>query len=286
MPYDTANYPTARLTCADRLCGIVALSDSAGHAFSAADWAACLRDHETLQCDPQEVLKREGENSVVVKTIKVGSAEIKVVVKVRPGKRCPFSFRLDRAARNFEKAVFLKDAGIAAEIPLAALRQKKSIFSDKSMYITEYVAQSVSLHLFLKRDLAAMPNRHAIKRQLARRLAEILAALHENGLWHRDAKPSNILVHKSGDGRYDLTLIDLDGIKWYGGLRTFNRRFRPFGHLAAIRLISPLIYTTDCLRTFTIYCNLTGIDKDNRKRLFRRLVSGLAAQRLQKLKSV
>lgn len=131
-----------------------------------------------------------------------------------------------------------------------------------------------------------MPNRHAIKRQLARRLAEILAALHENGLWHRDAKPSNILVHKSGDGRYDLTLIDLDGIKWYGGLRTFNRRFRPFGHLAAIRLISPLIYTTDCLRTFTIYCNLTGIDKDNRKRLFRRLVSGLAAQRLQKLKSV
>ena len=38
----------------------------------------------------------------------------------------------------------------------------------------------------------------------------------------------------------NLMLIDLDGIKCYGGLRTFSRRFRPFAHLAVLRLISPL----------------------------------------------
>ena len=283
MLYDTANYPTARLTLAGGLSGIVALRDSTGHIFSAADWTACLAEPEKLQRDPQEVLKREGKNSVIVTTIKVGTAEVNVVVKARPEKKCPFSFRPDRAMRNFEKAIFLKNAGISAEIPLAALRQKKGIFSEKSIYITEYVPQSVNLHWFLKRDLAAMPNQPAIKQDIARRLAEILAILHKNGLWHRDAKPSNILVRKSSDGRYEPMLIDLDGIKCCGGLRTFSRRFRPFAHLAVLRSVSPLVHTTDCLRTFTIYCNLTGVDKAARKRFFRRLVNGLAAKRLKSL---
>ena len=283
MPHDTANYPTARLKLAGGLCGIVALSDSAGHVFSAANWTACLAEPEKLQCDPQEVLKREGENSVIVKALNVGNTEVNAVVKARLEKRCPFSFRLDRAIRNFEKAIFLRNAGIPAEIPLAALRQKKGVFVERSIYLTEYVPQSVSLHWFAKKDLPTMPNQPAIKHNLARRLAEILAALHENGLWHRDAKPSNILVHKSSDGRYEPMLIDLDGIKCYGGLRTFSRRFRPFAHLAVLRSVSPFVHTTDCLRTFTIYCNLTGVDKVARKRLFRRLINGLAAKRLESL---
>jgi serine/threonine protein kinase len=286
MSHDTTNYPTIRLKLAGGLCGIVALSDSADRVFSAADWAACFAKPETLQQNLQQVLKREGENSVIVKTIKVGTAEVNAVVKVRLEKKCPFSFRRDREIRNFEKAIFLKNTGISAEIPLAALRQKKDLFSEKSIYITHYVPQSASLYWFVKRDLVMLPDRPAIKRHLAHRIAGLLAQIHNNGLWHRDAKPSNILVHKNGNGRYDLTLIDLDGIKCYGGLQTFNRRFRPFGHLAALRLISPLIYTTDCLRTFTIYCNLTGVDKSNRKRLFRRLMKGLVADRLKRLKDV
>jgi serine/threonine protein kinase len=285
MPLDTAHYPTARLTLADKLCGIVALRDAGGRVFTAADWAACLAEPEKLQRDPQEVLKREGENSVIVKTIKVGAAAVDAVVKVRLEKKCPFSVRRDREIRNFEKAIVLQNAGIAAEIPLAALRQKKNIISEKSIYITRYVPQSTSLYWFAKRELALLPNRPAIKRHLACRLAGMLAELHKNGLWHRDAKPSNILVYKNGDDQYDLMLVDLDGIKWYFGLRTFSRRFRPFGHLAELRRISPLIYTTDCLRTFIIYCNLTGIDREDRKRLFRRLAGGLAAKRLQRLKS-
>jgi hypothetical protein len=283
MTYDKANGSTARLKLAGGLCGIVALSDSAGHVFSAADWATCLAEPERLQREPYEILKCDGETSVIVKIINIGAAEVNAVVKTRLGKKCPFSFRLDRAIRNFEKAIFLNDAGIPAEIPLAALRQKRNIFSEKSIYITHYVSQSASLYWFVKRNLAGLPNQPAIKRHLAHRLAILFAALDNKGFWHRDAKPSNVLVYKDDDGQYDLMLIDLDGIKPYGGLRTFNRRFRPFGHLAALRMISPLIYTTDCLRTFTIYCNLTGVNKARRKRLFRRLVNGLAAKRLESL---
>ena len=283
MSYKTTNHSTARLKSAGGLCGIVALSDSAGHVFSAADWAECLAEPEKLQRDPQEVLKREGENSVIVKTVKVGSAEVKAVIKTRLEKRCPFSLRSGRAIRNFQKAVFLKNANLPVEIPLVALRQKKNIFSEKSVYITEYVPQSANLHWFVKRDLPLLTDQAAAKKQLAYELAHILADLHNNSFLHRDAKPSNFLVFTGLDGRPNPMLIDLDGLRRYCGVRTFGRRFRPFAHLAVLRSVSPFVYTTDCLRTFTIYCNLTGVEKAERKRFFRRLANGLAAKRIESL---
>jgi tRNA A-37 threonylcarbamoyl transferase component Bud32 len=283
------NYPAVRVKLAGGIRGIAALTDSAGRVLSKDDWIACLSEQGEFERNPQEVLKQDGSESVIVKTLKVGSARINAIVKTRLEKNycdglwsCMWAHR---ALRNFRKAVLLKNAGITAEIPLAALWEKKQSFTKKSIYITEYVSDSASLHWFAKRDLPTLTDLPAVKKYLAHQLAGCLADLHCNGLWHRDAKPSNILVHKDQDGRYKLTLIDLDGIKPYCGLRTFSRRFRPFAHLAALRLVSPLIYRTDCLRTFKIYCNLTGVGKAVRKRFFRRLVNGLTEKRISALKS-
>jgi serine/threonine protein kinase len=275
------NYPTARLRLADGFCGIVALRDSAGRIFSAADWQASIGDIDRLEQQPDEVLKCEGENSVIVKTLIVGSYSIRVVIKIvvntiRYPQRC-------RSLRNFKKAVHLKNAGICVETPLAALWQQKGIFAQKSVYITEYVPQSANLHWFITRDLPTFADQSVVKRHLGYEIAYILAELHKDGFLHRDAKPSNILMYQGQDGQHHPMLIDLDGVRRYCGVRTFSRRFRPFAHLAVLWSISPMVFTTDCLRTFTIYCNLTGVDKSERKSLFRRLVNGLVVQRLASL---
>jgi hypothetical protein len=277
--------PVVRLNLNGGLCGIAALSDSAGGVFSKDDWTASLAEIDKIESNPLKVLKREGSNSVIVNDLGVGSCRMKVVVKTHLDKSWHVNltryFRPGRSLRSFRTALMLKNAGISAEVPLAALWQKKSVLTAKSLYITEYIPHVANLHWFAKRDLPAVKSQFSVKRRLAGQLAAVLAALDANGLWHRDAKPGNFLVRKDRDGQYGLTLVDLDGVKSYHGLRTFNRRFRPFVNLAALRLISPLVYKTDCLRTFKIYCNLIGLDKAERKRLFRRLVKGPVARKLK-----
>jgi serine/threonine protein kinase len=285
LPQTKLNYPTAGLRLADGFRGIAALRDSAGHVFSIDQWQVCLADIDRLVSEPEEVLKHEGENSVIVKTLTVGPHSVKAVIKIRSDNKCDVRYpSLRRPLQNFKKAVILKDAAISAETPLAALWKQRDIFTQKSIYITEYVPPGVSLHWFVKRDLSALPNQPALKRHLAHELARILAGLHDKGMWHRDAKPSNFLIYMGDDGRHHPMFIDLDGIKYYHGLWTFRRRFSAFAHLAGLRLISRLIYRTDCLRTFSIYCTLTGLNKAQRRRFFRRLVEGPAAARLSALK--
>jgi serine/threonine protein kinase len=284
VSHNKSNYPMVPLKLAGSFCGIVALTDSAGHVFTVKDWQVSLGDIDRLEHQPEEILKREGENSVIVKTFVVGSYLIRAVIKVVVNNDCYVRYpRRCRAMRSFKKAVWLRNAGICVETPLAAFWQQKGIFTQKSVYITEYVPQSTNLHWFVKRDLLTLADQSAAKKHFAYELAHILADLHKNGFLHRDAKPTNFLVYSGTDGRHYPMLIDLDGVRRYCGVRTFGRRFRPFAHLAVLRLISPHVYTTDCLRTFTIYCNLTGVGKARRKRLFRRLVNGLAAKRIESL---
>jgi tRNA A-37 threonylcarbamoyl transferase component Bud32 len=280
-------YPVACLKLPRGFRGIAALTDSKGNVFSKEDWATCLAEPEGLEHNPGEVLKRDGSDSVIVKTIRIGTCQIKVVIKTRldTGYNAFFMkyLRAARSLRNFRMALKLKNAGVSAEVPLVALWQKEKLFSAKTTLITEYISQNASFDWFVKRDLPKISNQPSIKKNLAQQLAVLFADLHNSGLWHRDAKPSNILVHWDDDGHYKLMLIDLDGIKPYHGLQTFNRRFRPFGHLAALRVISPLVYTTDCLRAFNIYCDVTGVDKAERKQLFGRIANGPVAKRLKRL---
>jgi hypothetical protein len=278
------NYPVVRLKLADGLGGVAALTDSAGRVFSKDDWLTCLAEPDELGRNPVEVLKQEGDNSVIVKTLKLGNSELNAVVKTRLNRDCHIRYpRALKSLETFRRAVFLKRAGIPAEIPLAALWKQQNIFTAKNVFITEYVPQSSNLYHFVQKDLPVMQNQTLIKRQLAHQLASILAAIHNYGMWHRDAKPSNFLVRKDEDNQFNVMLVDIDGIKPYCGLKTFGRRFRAFAHLAVLRPLLPLVYMTDCLRTFSIYCNLTGLDKAVRKQLFRRLVNGLAAKRIERL---
>ena len=120
----------------------------------------------------------------------------------------------------------------------------------------------------------------AIKEGMCIQIATIFASLHNCGLRHRDAKAQNLLVTPAhGGDSCKVSLLDLDGVKSYV-VKTSSVRFRPLSKLAATLLSFGDVNMTDYLRTFTIYCNLTGIDVCRRKEIFREISRRAVAIRL------
>ena len=253
------------------------LCDVKGRRFSAEEWAACLAGPEMLLEGAEQILKDDGVAWVGVANLAVGGHDLRVVVKRHnpaPGFRTFFrSLRSGKGFRNLRTALRLVKLHIPVALPLAALRQRFGPFVRQSIYITEYVDNSDHMYNFAVKQLSRTPaEKLAVKNRLCRQLAAILAGLHKNGLWHRDAKATNFLVAKAADGQYKLCLVDMDGIKRYLVLRG-RRRLRPLWQLAASLMGVAGVNRTDYLRVFTFYCNLTGVDVAKRRELFRELTA-------------
>jgi heptosyltransferase-1 len=279
---------TASLRLGNGWSGRVVLSETSGLKFSKTDlsgvaqakteWLKCLSEPHLLCENVEKILKTEGRNYVAVKNLTIGDTNLKVVIKrhwPENGLRRFFrSLRPGKALRNFKTALKLRSIGVPAAAPLAALQQKKGLFTRQSIYITQYLEESFTLHTFCRQHLS---NDFSLRKHLSNQLAAILATLHKNGLWHRDSKANNFLVAlagaKPGVAQSDdkiVSLIDIDGIKPYF-LRRKSQQFRSLWHLAASLLSISAINRTDYHRTFIAYSNLTGIAPSQRHQIFRRL---------------
>ncbi|MGA1980555.1 MAG: glycosyltransferase family 9 protein [Sedimentisphaerales bacterium] len=269
--------------------GRAVLLDAQGRKFSRADWIKCLSQPHLLFENVEKILKTEGQNCVAVKNLTIGDTQLKVVVKRHypgAGLRQFFrSFQQGRALRNFDTALKLLSRGIPTAVPFAALHKRRTLFTEQSIYITEFFEDSFTLRNFASEQLlkkqAACPERSrggqlfAGKKQLCYQLAVILATLHKNGLWHRDSKANNFIVCKNSKDKYKILLVDVDGIKPYF-LRRKSRRFRSLWQLAASLLSVSAVNRTDYLRFFTAYCNLTGLQSLRRRRIIFRWLSNMA----------
>ena len=304
------NIEVASLRLGNGWSGRVVLSDPSGRKFSMTDlsgvaqaktdWIKCLSQPHLLFENVGTILKTEGQNCVAVKNLTIGDRYLKVVVKRHypgAGLRQFFrSFRRGRALRNFDTALKLLNCGIPVAAPFAALHKRRTLFTEQSIYITEYFEDSFTLHTFASEQLlkkqVACPERpvvsevepsrgeqFAIKKQLCYQLAAILAMLHKNNLWHRDSKANNFIVCKSIEGKCKILLVDVDGIKPYFPLRG-SRRFRSLWQLAASLLSVSAVNRTDYFRTFISYCNLTGLEPSHRRRIFRELSDRAKAKHL------
>ena len=276
------NIETVPLKLNNGWSGRAVLSATSGRNFSRTDWTDCLSQPELLFEDVEKILKTEGRNCVAVKNLIVGDSQLKVVIKrhhPEAGLRQFFrSFQPGKALRNFKTALKLLSCGIPVTAPFAALHQKRDLLTKQSIYITEYFANSSELYTFASQQLPKIPvGRFALKKEFSHQLAAILAALHKNGLWHRDSKASNFIVvprHGARDTEheYRILLTDMDGVKRYF-LRRRSRQFRPLWQLAASLTPVSAINRTDYLRTFTAYCNLVGLELSQRRRIFRELAN-------------
>ncbi len=268
--------------------GKVALYRARGDNFSQNGWAQCLSSPESLFDDVEKILKIGGQNCVAVKNLKIKNNSIKAVIKRHyPGagfRRFFRSLRQGRALRNFKTALDLISSGFPVVTPFAALQQKRGLLTKQSIYISEYLSDSSDLHSFASKSLASTKpaERLVIKTQLSHQIAAVLASLHKNGLWHRDSKASNFIVYKNSEHKHRILLVDMDGIKRYV-LRRRSRQFRSLWHLAASLIPVHDINLTDYWRTFTTYCDLTGLEHSQRRPLFRQLAKRALAKRMRNM---
>jgi len=284
---ESANILTTPLKLPLNWKGKTVLSGLSQFAFSVDQWRRCLANPDSLLIDPDRIIKQQGRNIVLVKSIRLAGRSVKVVVKrhyPELGIRSFFrSLRRGRALRNFDTALRLLHLELPAVPPFAAIEQKKFLRSVQSIYITEYVENGVALHRLLGQLPTGREKSFHIKKQLSLAVAEILAALHKAGFRHRDAKASNFIAVKDTGGKYHLLITDMDGVKPYR-LRKRRSQFRPFWHLAASLLHLPGITRTDCLRMFTAYCNLLGIGSAERRRLSRWIATETVAKYTRSMK--
>jgi len=279
------NIKVASLRLGDGWSGRAVLSTIAGKNFSKTNWVDCLSQPELLFQDVEKILKTEGRNCVAVKNLTIGDNQLKVVIKRHyPGaglRRFFRSFRRGRALRNFDTTLKLLSCGIPTAAPFAALHKKRNLLTEQSIYITEYFENSPDLYTFASEQLPKrQAEQFAIKKQLCRQLATILATLHKNGLWHRDSKATNFIVCKNSRGKCKILLVDVDGIKPYF-LRRRGQRFRSLWQLAASTLSVSAVNRTDYFRTFTTYSNLTNLEPSQRRRIFRELSNRAKAKHLR-----
>jgi lipopolysaccharide heptosyltransferase I len=268
----------ASLRLSNGWSGKALISDLSGKKFSKANWLKCLSQPQLLFENINETLKIEGRNCVAVKTLTIGDTKLKVAIKrhwPENGLRQFFrSLRPGKALKNFKTALKLQCLGIPVAAPLAALQEKKGLLTCQSIYITSYLEDSCDLHTFCRQQLS---NQLSLRKHLSNQLASILAALHKNGLWHRDPKANNFLVAPNDK---KLLLIDVDGIKPYR-LRRKNCRLRSLWQLGASLMSVSTVNRTDYFRTFTTYSNLVGIEPSQRRRVFRQLSARAKAKYLR-----
>jgi tRNA A-37 threonylcarbamoyl transferase component Bud32 len=282
------NVKTARLKLQNGWSGMAVLYKTKGSSFSRDDWENCFSKPESLFDNIDKILKIGSQNCVAVKNLKIKNNNIKAVIKKhypQAGFRWFFrSLRQGRALKNFKTALNLIGAGFPVVTPLAALRQKHGLLTKQSIYISEYLPDSSDLHYFAAKTLPSMKSaeRCRTKKQLSHKIAAVLALLHNQGLWHRDAKAGNFIVCNNNQENSKILLVDMDGIKHYV-LRRRNKQLRSLWHLAASLISVNDIYLTDYWRTFTYYCDLTAIDHSQRRPLFRLLAKLALAKRMKNM---
>ncbi|MGA2323957.1 MAG: lipopolysaccharide kinase InaA family protein [Sedimentisphaerales bacterium] len=260
--------------------GWVAVRAAGKDQFSKSGWEKLLAEPEKLLEGAQQTLKSEGLNAVTVKYLDIGGRGAKAVIKRRHrggGVRGIFrSMGAAHAIRNFIAAVKMKQYGLPVAAPLAAVYHKRFLFCDESIYISEYV-EGTNLHEFLRNMQAQGEERYWIMREVSGKMAEIFAELHKNNLWHRDAKATNFVVNQDGEGEYQITITDVDGIKQYFP-HSEDRQMQGLWQLAASVMELPGITRTDYLRMFEIYCDEVRIPEERRGDIYRRLAQKAQAK--------
>jgi tRNA A-37 threonylcarbamoyl transferase component Bud32 len=180
----------------------------------------------------------------------VGSGHGLVLKRVnfrKPGNLCKDLFRRSRAIRAYRKAHHLELLGIASPRPVAAAERRWLGFLRNSYLVVEEVTGA--------RDLGeCLAEAKRVSPELLRRVADLVARLHQEGFSHRDLKETNLLVDSSGRPH----LIDLDGLVFLM-FTPEERAARDLARLGRAAAKYPSVTLPDRVVFLRRYCKARGL---------------------------
>jgi len=243
-------------------------------------WSDFAFEPEKLTEKPDFIFKSDSGNITALKQIESNGKKISFVIKKtvnHTGIRALADFlRAPKSLRNFYLAILLKQKGIEVAEPVAALWSRKN----GSIYITEYIPNSLSLYDIAFGKNKEILSKFSIRKAVIQQVAEIVAKLHKAGFWHRDSKAGNFIIYKDKNGSYRVKLVDLDGIKQNSVSRREENHIRTLSKLAETLTRFKAVNFTDLYRGFLFYCDAMGISGAEVEEIFRRVERATVAARL------
>lgn len=146
-------------------------------------------------------------------------------------KRLLSPLRRSRAIAGWQTGHALLARGIATARPLAAIQPRTAV-GGESYLATAWLAGALNLHLYLWQLAESDPqDRDRRAARAAESLGRLLGRMHAWHVSHRDLKGCNLVVREQS-GQTEAYLIDLEGVRFTGGLGD-SRRARDLARLAA-----------------------------------------------------
>jgi tRNA A-37 threonylcarbamoyl transferase component Bud32 len=141
------------------------------------------------------------ENGLIIKRYRGASMWRTLKDVVRPS----------RARRAFERALILKQLGVATPTPIAVGERRCCRWLQEAFLISEEISDAKTVW-----EHRHASSESATKHVLARALGRTLARLHNAGFAHSDPNFSNFLVRGPVGLSRELVAIDLDGVSRRG----------------------------------------------------------------------
>jgi len=275
----------ARIRTADGWRGAVALTCK--HALGWAPssrrelardwWTQVLREPlALLRGEAGGVRKDSHSAQVATARLPLGDGAIEVIAKRsiprNAARRLRHAFGPSRARRGWKIGHQLLHRDVAAARPLAFAEQRRGLWLEDSILLTERVAEAVDLETF-----ARGLNRLPLTERWARtdRLALFVRRFLARGFVHRDCKAPNILVAEGRPAQF--VWIDMDGIR---RARPWSRRD---GVAELLRLHVSLlgvksVTRTDRARFLKRFCARFGARADAWRKIWRQIDAAAGAK--------
>lgn len=195
-------------------------------------------------------------------------------------------FGMHRGQAEYMSLLAMQSLGVTAARPVAHGSRRVAHFLTACFLITEEVPDACNLTTFAQRvTTGAQPLPVRQRHAMTRRLAEMVAAMHEGGFSHGQLFWRNILVRRGLDGVCEFFFLDAEPMRrWERWGRGRDWWIEEIAHLAASA--APFTTRADRLRYMMSYLSARRLSPQQKRyiRAIEHLLPGMRRHEQQRIK--